>query len=145
MNSHNHIMYGTVDAWFYRSLAGIRIDPAGPGFRRIAVKPHPLGDLSHASATLKTVRGPLSSSWHRQAASITLDVTIPVNSEAEVSVPTLGLQQVTVKETGSLIWKDGSFLEGTRGISSGAQKEGYIAFSVGSGSYSFAMSGADKS
>ena len=40
MNSHNHIMFGSVDAWFYRVLAGINVDPSVFGFRRIMIKPY---------------------------------------------------------------------------------------------------------
>jgi alpha-L-rhamnosidase len=37
MNSHNHIMLGSVDAWFYKALAGIRC--LEPGWRRIRIQP----------------------------------------------------------------------------------------------------------
>ena len=39
MNSHNHPMMGSVGAWFYRVLAGIRAHPGGPGFARFSVRP----------------------------------------------------------------------------------------------------------
>ena len=32
MNSQNHIMLGSVDAWFYRFLAGIQIDSSEAGW-----------------------------------------------------------------------------------------------------------------
>ena len=35
MNSQNHIMLGSIDAWFYRYLAGIQLDPSIPGWQKI--------------------------------------------------------------------------------------------------------------
>ena len=33
-------MFGSVDAWFYNTLAGIRPDPEKPGFEHIIIKPY---------------------------------------------------------------------------------------------------------
>ena len=62
MNSQNHIMLGTVDAWFYKYLVGIQVDPRFPGWRKI-IKPYPVKDLYFASASLETFRGLISSAW----------------------------------------------------------------------------------
>ena len=37
MNSRNHIMFGTVSAWFYRKLLGVT--PLTPGYTKVAIKP----------------------------------------------------------------------------------------------------------
>ena len=90
------IMWASIDEFFYNDLAGIKgpdyHGPATftPGFRRFHIEPHPLGGLQHAGATLRTVRGDISSHWRRGESSFALDVTIPVNARARVSVPTLG-------------------------------------------------------
>ncbi|MCX8171517.1 MAG: family 78 glycoside hydrolase catalytic domain, partial [Candidatus Bathyarchaeota archaeon] len=55
MNSHNHIMFGSVDAWFYKALAGINADPSCPGFEKIVIKPHIVGDLTYVGASLRTI------------------------------------------------------------------------------------------
>ena len=89
MNSHNHIMFGSVDCWFYKALAGIDLDSSGPGFGRIFIRPHIVGDLRHASASVDSIRGRVSSSWRREGDSLVLDVTLPVNSKGKVSVPTM--------------------------------------------------------
>ena len=108
-----------IEKFFYQDLAGIR-GPAfhatrymPPGYRQIDIQPRILGDLKSASASIKTVRGMVSSSWNRTGDSISLDVTIPVNSEAKVSVPKLGLQDVVVEEGGKVVWRNGSYLAGT--------------------------------
>jgi len=140
MNSHNHIMYGTVDAWFYRALVGIKLDPADPGFKAIIIKPYPVGDLRFASASLRTVRGTVSSSWARDEKTLSLEVTLPVNSQAKVSIPKMGLNKVTVKESGMVIWEKGSYAEGAAGVTGGSEEEDYVTFDIGSGSYSFQLS-----
>ncbi len=137
MNSHNHIVFGSVDAWFYKTLAGINIDSASPGFRRINIKPYIVGNLKYVSASIKTIRGMVSSSWTRRDNSLVLNVTLPVNSQAKVSVPKMGLESVIVKEDGRTIWKDDSYVEGMAGIIGADEDENYVTFDVGSGSYSF--------
>ena len=65
------IMWATIDEFFYNDLAGIKgPDYYGPGymtpgFRRIRIEPHLPGDLKHAAASVKTVRGMVSSRWKR--------------------------------------------------------------------------------
>ena len=144
MNSHNHIMFGSVDAWLYKVLAGINIDPASPGFGKIIIKPFIVGDLKYVNASVKTIRGMVSSSWTRQDKSLVLDVTFPVNSQAKVHIPKMGLKKVIVKERGKTVWENGSYLQGIAGITGGSEDEDYVTFNVGSGLYSFEVSGLDK-
>jgi len=137
------IMWATIDEFFYNDLAGIRgPDYHGPGymtpgFREIEIKPHVLGDLTSASASIKTARGMISSSWKKTDNSLTLEVSIPVNSRAKVSVPKIGLENVTISESGKIIWKDGSYVGGVTGITDGSDSADYVTFDVGSGFYSF--------
>ncbi len=137
------IMWATIDEFFYNDLAGIKgPDYYGPGymtpgFKKIEIKPHVLGDLTSASASIKTVRGMVSSSWKKSDNSLTLELSIPVNSQARVSVPKMGLENVIVEEGGKTIWKDGSYVSGVGGIADGSESADYVTFDVGSGSYSF--------
>jgi hypothetical protein len=85
--SHNHFMLGQITEWFYRDLAGIRPDPAGPGFQRIIIQPNPVGDLAWVKASYDCVRGRISSEWHREGDAFTLNVTIPPNAFATVMLP----------------------------------------------------------
>jgi alpha-L-rhamnosidase len=98
------IMLSFIEKFFYEDLAGLR-GPAfhatrsmPPGYRQVVIQPRVLGDLSRASASIKTVRGTVSSSWQRSGNAIRRDVAIPVNSEAKVSMPKLGLNNVRVEE-----------------------------------------------
>jgi len=143
------IMWATIDEFFYNDLAGIRgPDYHGPGymapgFKEIEIKPHVLGDLTSASASIKTVRGMISSSWEKDGNSLTLEVSIPVNSRAKVSVPKIGLENVIISESGKIIWKDGSYLGGVEGIKDGSESADHVTFDVGSGDYSFKLKGKE--
>jgi alpha-L-rhamnosidase len=50
-------MLGQLVEWFYHDLAGIAPDPAGPGFRKIIIKPQPVGDIAWVKASYDSVRG----------------------------------------------------------------------------------------
>lgn len=142
-NSDSMIMWVTIDEFFYNDLAGIRgpdyYGPGymAPGFEEIEIKPRILGDLTSAGASIKTVRGLVSSSWEKTGDSVILEVVIPVNSRARVSVPKIGLENVIVEEGGKTIWKDGRYVSGVTGITGGSESTDYLTFEVGSGSYSF--------
>ncbi len=133
----NMKMFASVEVFLYKCLAGI--SPAGPGYREIAIKPHIMDDLKDVSASIETVRGLTSSNWVKDGSGLRLDVTIPVNSQAKVSVPKMGLENVTIKESGKTIWKDGSYIGGVAGVTGDSEDAWYVTFDVGSGSYSFEM------
>jgi alpha-L-rhamnosidase len=138
--SQNMKMLGMVEKFFYKDLAGIR--PVRPGFKRVAIRPHVAGDLGFVTASLDTVMGLVSVDWRRADRSFEMKVTVPANSQAEISVPTLTLNNAKITEGGNTIWKTGTYLPGVEGISGGREDEGYVTFDVGSGTYSFRLSEA---
>ena len=81
-------MLGQIIEWFYRCLVGIEPDPAGPGFRRVVIRPQPVGDLTWAEAAYESIRGPIRVRWEREAGRFILQVSIPPNAQATVHVPT---------------------------------------------------------
>ncbi|UGQ11553.1 glycoside hydrolase family 78 protein [Yinghuangia sp. ASG 101] len=83
--SLNHAFLGTVDDWFHQYLAGIR--PAAPGYREVLVAPVVPKDLRFASASVKTPRGTVSSSWRHQNGKLTLTVRVPDGTPTEIRVP----------------------------------------------------------
>ncbi|MBS7613546.1 alpha-L-rhamnosidase, partial [Candidatus Bathyarchaeota archaeon] len=141
MNSHNHIMFGSIDSWFYRALAGINVDPSHPGFEKVVIKPHVVAGLTYAGASLRTIRGLIVSKWRKETKSLTLEVSIPVNSKGEVYVPTMGLKNPLIEESGRVVWQNRCFVEGVPGVVSGKAEGNYVVFSVGSGSYVFSVCG----
>lgn len=135
----NMKMFCSTEVFFYKNLAGIGL--VGPGFRKIAVKPCAVGDLTCAKASLKTVRGLVAVDWKRSRKSFRMRVTIPPNSTARVSVPKLGLKEIAVTESGRPVWKTGRFVTGVPGIGAGSETGEYMSFSVGSGVYVFRLAG----
>jgi hypothetical protein len=80
-------MLGQITEWFYKDLVGIDCDPAGPGFKKILIKPHPVGDLTWAQASYDSAHGKISVRWERTGRSFRLKASIPANTTATVYLP----------------------------------------------------------
>ena len=129
---------GPLDAYLFKYLAGVM--PTEPGYAGVRVKPMVSGDLARAAASIQTVRGTVVSQWERGGQyALVLNVTVPVNTRAEIFVPTLGIarQRVVISEGDSVIWNSGSAKANTRGVQFQAAERDYVVFRVGSGNYSF--------
>ena len=143
--SDNMTMLAGVNEFFYRYIAGIQgpnfygPENMKPGYREFEVKPYPLGDLTHAKASVHTVRGEISSAWQISDGAFQLKVKIPFNSEAWISIPKLGKEDVTITEGGQKVWIKNKFQKGVEGVIDGIDKGEYIGFKVGSGDYSFIL------
>ena len=110
MNSRNHIMYGTVSAWFYKFLGGVA--PLSAGFRTFSVAPPAaanLTNLSSASLTVGTPYGEIAASWAVPANSssssskMVINVSVPIGTEAELSLP-FPADRAMVAEGGRAVW-----------------------------------------
>jgi len=80
--SYDHHYFGSISAWFYEGLAGIR--PASPGYAAVVIRPVAPQGLGRVTGSIRTVRGLVSSAWRRMAAGLTQTVIIPAGSTAEV-------------------------------------------------------------
>jgi len=142
MNSHDHHMMGSVDAWFYEALAGIKVEAENAGYRHFRIEPQVVGDLAWVNATVGTVRGNVTSSWTHTPGVVTLEVDVPVNSTASVSIPKdLEMTEITVRERDRVVWEKNHFVEGTPGITGAKYENGRVTFEVGSGHYAFRLTG----
>ncbi|NLA58829.1 MAG: family 78 glycoside hydrolase catalytic domain [Firmicutes bacterium] len=130
MNSHNHIMLGSVDTWFYRALAGIRLGE--PGWSKVVIKPAIPAALDHASASVKTLKGQIASSWSRDKSGFEMKVTIPVNTKAVIYVPKLDYSTLTGTVNGVPIAAEAFKLVTESG-------EAYYRYEGGSGCYLFGL------
>ena len=79
--------YTSPGGWFYQGLAGIRPDPAAPGFKQIIIKPAIVGDLKWVKGSYDSILGSIVSNWKHDGGKLTMDVTIPANTTATVYVP----------------------------------------------------------
>ncbi|MDD3470403.1 MAG: family 78 glycoside hydrolase catalytic domain [Thermoguttaceae bacterium] len=84
-----HSSYLYPGAWYVDGIAGIKRDPAHPGFQHFMVKPPmlPEGMLSSAKADFASPAGPISVAWERKNGQMTLEVTVPANTSATLCVP----------------------------------------------------------
>lgn len=85
-SSQDHAYLGQVAAWLMKRLAGIRPDPAQPGFRHIWIEPQFPTGLDHAEGELESQDGPIRSAWRRQGNRVRLEVEVPPNCTATLSV-----------------------------------------------------------
>jgi alpha-L-rhamnosidase len=140
MNSQNHIMFGSVGAWFYNALGGINLRSDSVGYQHIRIAPQVVEDLHWASASVNTIRGTVSSSWTHSPELITLEVAIPVNSDAQVVIPTEEqMTDVVIREGEKMVWEKGHYVGGDPGLTGATQDGRTIIFQVGSGTYSFRL------
>jgi alpha-L-rhamnosidase len=120
--SHDHAFLGTVDDWLYQRVAGIQ--PAAPGYTTVKIEPHPVGDLTNASAHVESPLGTVSSAWTRDHGRFTLRAGVPTGATAEISVPARDVRAVQAPP--------GARFTGMR--------NGYATFQVGSGDHVFRSS-----
>ena len=84
MDSFDHPMFGSYDAFFYHYLAGIRIDEDAFACDKVTVCPVILSSLTDVRATLDTVRGEIACAWKRENGRVQLRVRIPHGVTAEI-------------------------------------------------------------
>ncbi|WP_241910416.1 family 78 glycoside hydrolase catalytic domain [Pseudotamlana carrageenivorans] len=94
MNSLNHYAYGAIGQWMYERIAGIA--PLAPGYKKIKIAPLPNDRLTSAAASINTPYGLASTSWKKDKETFILDVVIPPNTTAEITVPNASIESVTV-------------------------------------------------
>ena len=129
--SQDHFMFGQINEWFYRHLAGIQDDPDGAGFQKIIIKPSIVGDLTWVKAGYDSRQGKIVSAWTRNGGQITLNVTIPPGATATVYVP--ASDPHSVLESG----KPAAQRPGVKFLRS---EDGTGVYGIGSGQYAFGSS-----
>ncbi|MCX8180013.1 MAG: glycoside hydrolase family 78 protein [Thermofilaceae archaeon] len=134
MNSHNHHMFGSIDTYFYKCLAGIK--RLKPGFKEFAVKPDPI-ELERVAASIRPLTGVISAEIIRKSGKVIVKASVPVGSLALIHVPVHGWRNPVVTESGMIVWSDGKVVEFPEGVEEVFQDEGYLVFKVGSGNYLF--------
>ena len=134
MNSHNHIMLGSVDTWFYNTLAGIK--SLEPGCKSLKIKPFIPNTMSYSNASIKTIKGVIYSSWEKNETNLKLTIKIPVGCNAEVWI-SIKDKDCVIKEGDATIWRNNEIIEPTTDIEFKKLEENHAIFNIGSGFYQF--------
>ena len=140
--AHNISCFVSVGAYFYEGLAGIRVDPAAPGYKKIIIRPGLPKKLNSVTASRISPYGEISSSWEREKGQVHLNVNIPPNTTADISVPKDGAGKVLITESGTKVW-DGAAFKPVAGLEKAAEEADYVTFKAGSGSYRFEVTPVD--
>ena len=135
--SLNMKMFCSTEVFFFRTLAGI--SPTSPGYRTIEISPNVVGGLTEVEAEVKTQSGSVAVAWRQEAGTLAMQVTVPVNTAAQVSVPKLGPGAVAISESGKAVWEGGAFRPRAVGIDAGEESRDAVTFQVGSGSFDFRL------
>ncbi len=129
-SSMNHCMFGHIQEWFQNSIVGIRQARDSVGFKRLLLRPEPVGDLTSASGHYDSIRGRIESRWRIEDNRFYWHLTVPPNTTAEVYVPTGDAKTIT---------ENGRPIDQSHGIMflrvESARER--AVFEVGSGEYEF--------
>ena len=146
MNSFNHYAYGAIGDWMYKTLGGINSssEKDGVGYKNIILKPHINNKLVSKSedkqsedeqltmvkTNLDTYYGTISSHWKKNDNQFSMDFKIPVNTTAELHIPTNDVEKITEGKSKLQKSKDIKIIETTATE---------VIVSLGSGSYHFTI------
>lgn len=85
--SLNHIMFGEIGAWMYKTLGGIKPDESTTGFKHFFLQPSFVNGLDQFEAKHAGPFGNVISSWKRIGQRIAYHVVVPANSTATITFP----------------------------------------------------------
>ncbi|MDD4604559.1 MAG: family 78 glycoside hydrolase catalytic domain [Bacteroidales bacterium] len=130
MNSFNHYAYGAIGDWMYREVAGINTETDGAGYKKIRIQPYIEKGLTHASASLMTNYGTVSSSWKSEDGKLIFNVEIPVNTTASIFIPA---------KNAAAIMESGTPLSAVKELKVTGSENGFVTVKSGSGKYQFTV------
>ena len=131
MNSGNHVMLvGDLVIWLYERMAGLAPDPETPGFKRIVMKPTPMGEPKDVAATHRSPYGQVVSAWSQKNNVFTWHVTVPVNTTATIHIPC---------PRGGKIFESHLPLKDVSDVRILREEDDVVICAVGSGTYSFVV------
>jgi alpha-L-rhamnosidase len=126
--SNNHVMFGSIDAWFYRVLGGINGDESNPGFGHVIIKPYFHPEIGWVKSSLNTVKGKIRSNWEIRDDSLRLEIAIPVNTTATLHILADDISQ---------LMESGKPVQSAHGIEFLRKEGDFVVLAVGSGKYTF--------
>ncbi len=134
MNSHNHPMYGSISAWFYKYLAGISAE--APGFAAVKIQPYLPEELPFVRCSLETCAGRIGSSWSRETDGVELLVEIPGDVTADLYLP-IRPDAAGVDRDGVPLWRRDTGAVPDDALRFIGGEPGYLHFAGRGGNYRF--------
>ena len=107
MNSLNHYAYGAVAEWFYTGMLGIRT--LEPGFKTFQINPQFTSKLNNLQGTVPTINGDISVAWSIAANQLSMSITVPKNTRAELKLPSI--EKLTLTRDGKALADTDLWLE----------------------------------
>lgn len=136
MNSHNHIMLGSIDAWFYKYVGGLSCVESG--WEKIRIKPMFYRDVNFASINFDSIRGKIHVSWQKTENAFNLTAHVPVGTTAEINLP-LPWEQLKIFENGNFLGEKKFQQIDKYGFKYLKQENNFISLETGSGFYNFTI------
>ncbi|WP_151735002.1 alpha-L-rhamnosidase ['Paenibacillus yunnanensis' Narsing Rao et al. 2020] len=136
MNSYNHYAYGSVGDWLYRAVAGLDLDEAQPGYKRMLFRPRPDSGLTYAKAVYESAYGRVCSGWSlEEDGTAAYEVEVPPNTTAQAKLPGAKAGEASV---------NGAAPEQADGVAAVRQTGGELVLELGSGVYRIVCRSAVK-
>lgn len=92
--SLNHIMFGEISAWMYKTLGGIKPDELQPGFKHFTVAPNFL--IARVDCRHESPYGQIVSSWESEGIKIHYKLVVPPGATATLNLPETDMDTVTM-------------------------------------------------
>jgi hypothetical protein len=133
-NEMNHAWTAYPGYLFLKYICGIQ--PTSGGFATFDVRPE-AGGLTFAEGAVPTVKGFITTRWEKNDnGQFSLSVHVPPNTRAAIYLPRLSNGNITITESGKLLWPTKSEVKDP-GVLSVSQEDSSIKCLVGGGAYQF--------
>ena len=123
-------MLGHLMEWFYSGLGGIKSPENATAFKNIIIRPEVVGNITFADVNYLSPYGEIKNSWKKTGTAFTMNIHIPVNTNATIYLPAV---------KGNTITENGKPLMNRSDIKFIKFKDGKAVIEVGSGDYSFTV------
>ncbi|MBO9570606.1 MAG: family 78 glycoside hydrolase catalytic domain [Chitinophagaceae bacterium] len=129
MNSFNHYTFGSVNEWLFGNMAGIKA--GSPGYNQIIIRPEIAPEkINIVKGTYHSIHGDIVSSWKKSGNQLLLNITIPVNTKAEIHIPAASIDRI--KESGLPV-------SSNKDLKPSGGSGNYVTVEAGSGVYHFVV------
>jgi alpha-L-rhamnosidase len=129
MNSFNHYAFGAICEWMFQNMAGIQPGESA-GFNTFVIKPEiAASDINYVNATYHSIKGEIRSSWKKINGRLEIGVSIPVNTKADVIIPSTSVERILINGKSLHEFSDHSIVKNNKDIS----------IKLGSGYYSIVI------